>query len=383
MNDLSLIPPACTAPAADSAESAAGAVAVRSCRLGLPLLRYRLRLHHPLLDSLGQLSHYLLRQLRDGPLLPAQLQQATGLTRSELEPVVLRLERLELLRSATQGWQLSDTGRRMADALHSGLHNSRRVLWFDGLSPKRPAFLLWGDAPACVHTTADPRVAHLPIEQRHPAERFLAHQQALERSPGRVQKLRSLLWPQYASLLEAADERGGRATGWALSLEESENPLELAWLPLELPAHTLRRADWWTALDQAPPLGASHRRLDLHAWRWHVAYACPEGWPEATDLPDPLRLSRCSVSGQPLDVGTGYWLDKPGEHCVPASWQTPLDTVVPLFEADTPPVAPRWTRHVTLASLWQPGWVQVDDLIQRAQQQHAEALFALTLDTAA
>src|SRR5687768_1455578 len=76
----------------------------------LPLRRYRLTIRHKLLSQLGRLSHFVIIALEQKELTGEQLQVLTALTGSQLEPIVLRLQNLQIL----DGLTLSRNGRRYA-----------------------------------------------------------------------------------------------------------------------------------------------------------------------------------------------------------------------------------------------------------------------------
>jgi hypothetical protein len=118
----------------------------------LPFHRYRLRLSHRLLESLGGVSRFILRALADG-LSMANLVDVTGLSAELLEKQLSFLEQHHFVSvdhsGNVLGIRLKERGVTLVE-VDRRLHDWERTVWLDAFTLKRPAihFLVTND-PTC------------------------------------------------------------------------------------------------------------------------------------------------------------------------------------------------------------------------------------------
>lgn len=105
----------------------------------VPMRRYELELRHVLLSRLGGISRFVLYALQQGVTLDL-LRSITGLRSTEFEPILMRLQGLQLIADDA----LTPAGLRLAKISQS-LHEKRRVIWLDQRYRAAP-IMLAGDA---------------------------------------------------------------------------------------------------------------------------------------------------------------------------------------------------------------------------------------------
>lgn len=347
-----------------------------SAGVALPFVRYRLRLHWPLLDGLGELSKFLLRNLDTPGMNLALMRQATGLSLSELDPVLRRMRHLLLLDGELDDAALTPKGQQMSLILQEGLHDAQADIWLDALGQ---------DGLECVvlHSQAlisDPsqRLLRVPCDRTRLSDQLHAWQQRLDRRRGLSSGLRHALWVDRSAQGIPQEVRDSMQQQAVVSLETAENDdgePALWWLPVMLDLHNGEPIEWLTAPRPSDSRGDAALRVDLPALVWSVSYSTAQGLPAARDVPRPVTLAVCGLSGDSLDLQTLAGLAPSAQQPVPEEWQLPLESLLCGFEHETPEVSLRWSRQVAVTRVWRPACVDLNGVVTQARWQHADAMF--------
>jgi hypothetical protein len=108
----------------------------------LPLKLYEMTIKHRVLAELGELSHFILSVMSKHELTIYDIEEVTGLSEMQINPVVDRLKALDLIGNA-EG-DLSNSGKRIAYIL-GNIHNKQLPLYIDQNISVRGLFDLVSD----------------------------------------------------------------------------------------------------------------------------------------------------------------------------------------------------------------------------------------------
>ncbi|SDJ16676.1 hypothetical protein SAMN04488540_105184 [Ferrimonas sediminum] len=295
-------------------------------KVQLPVRRYRLTLHHQLLDALGKVSQFVLQALAGEGRALTDIKRITALTDAHLTPILTRMEGLGWFDSELQ--RLTEMGQEMAQA--SELNGQSQGLWLDVVDGISSLQVAEDERQLQPPTDTDDAVTAPEYEKDWNIQKVLQTRRltkGLTDDNGEAFiDFMTRLWPRHHDILSS------QCHAWQFQLSVDGSEPALRYRDIELSTDTPLETDYWKGITvQLPVLQCriEHQVPNLVAG-------------ELTPLPT-LTEDYCRVSGMPITQFEPAMARKTDLH-----W--PAATLVPITElvAAGEPLPPLMSRSVSL-----------------------------------
>lgn len=244
----------------------------------LHLRHYKLRIQHRLLVELGELSYFILSMFYKHNLKIESLYKVTGLSQTQLEPILDRLYKLGFINDDVE---ITEKGRRIAYALIN-LHDKEIDIYIDQnyKSHNHPWFMVLGDSESLQDFPIGAVELPLPGQIRfdYVEDCFLQNQ----RFNREAFVLLPQLFPEFNHFYDQTDRHWGAE--WHITFRSVHDDIKKG-LKIELPLKSYKDASKSRARDKQP------FRLYTPVLKLTTRFKAPLGidW-KNMDYPEPLSL---------------------------------------------------------------------------------------------
>ena len=178
----------------------------------VPMRRYHLTVSHVLLAKLGGISHFILSVLESEGGTLQRFAEISGLTASQSDPLLHRLEALGLVRDGG----LTTSGRRMAYILRH-VHEQTAMVWLDALQERAPLLVVGDGLPQQFSGSVDDCFWASPRHKDPVTDCNLQRQRLKSHFPNYLVDV----FPQLSGIPDAA-EKYLRGSEWEISLRDEK-----------------------------------------------------------------------------------------------------------------------------------------------------------------